>query len=123
MFGFIYFHLFFICTKFNSLFYICILNILQVFEKLREDGKSDCFNKLFAISGDVGDENLGLSSEDRLTLVEHVNIIFHSAATLDFEGTLKAAIETNLLGTRRVVQLSQEIRNLKVINICIIKTT
>ncbi|XP_044017830.1 putative fatty acyl-CoA reductase CG8306 isoform X1 [Aphidius gifuensis] len=85
----------------------------SVFEKLREDGKSDCFNKLIAISGDVGDENLGLSSEDRLTLVEHVNIIFHSAATLDFEGTLKAAIETNLLGTRRVVQLSQEIRNLK----------
>ncbi|XP_015117031.1 putative fatty acyl-CoA reductase CG8306 [Diachasma alloeum] len=85
----------------------------SVFDRLREEGKTDLFSKLIAVSGDVGEENLGLSSEERLTIVEHVEVIFHSAATLDFEAGLKPAVDINLLGTRRVVQLAQEIRNLK----------
>ena len=52
---------------------------------------------------------------DRLTLVEHVQVVFHSAASLDFEARLRSAIDINLLGTRRVAILSQEMRNLKVI--------
>lgn len=73
---------------------------------------------MIPIAGDVGEENLGLSSADRLTLVEDVNIVFHSAATLDFEADLKSNTNINLLGTRRVVQLCQEIRDLKVNSIC-----
>lgn len=69
---------------------------------------------MIPVAGDVGEENLGLSSGDRLTLVEDVNIVFHSAATLDFEADLKSNTNINLLGTRRVVQLCQEIRDLKV---------
>ncbi|XP_034946176.1 putative fatty acyl-CoA reductase CG8306 [Chelonus insularis] len=87
----------------------------SVFDRLREEKKEYLFNKLIPIAGDVGAENLGLSAEDRFTLVEEVNVIFHSAATLDFGASLKSAIDINLLGTRRIVQLSQEIRNLKAI--------
>ena len=85
----------------------------SVFDRLKEENKTHLFEKLIAIGGDVGQENLGLSSADRLTLVGEVEIVFHSAATLDFEADLKTTTSINLLGTRRVVELCQEIRDLK----------
>lgn len=85
----------------------------SVFDKLKEENKTELFKKLIAISGDVGEDNLGLSSEDRLKLIENVQIVVHSAATLDFEANLKNTVQTNLLGTRRIVQLCKEIRDLK----------
>ncbi|OAD57820.1 hypothetical protein WN48_01515 [Eufriesea mexicana] len=65
------------------------------------------------VAGDVGEENLGLSTTDRFTLIEDVQIVFHCAATLEFVADLKSTTNINLLGTRRVVQLCQEIRDLK----------
>lgn len=85
-----------------------------MFNRFKEENKSHLFDKLIAVAGDVGEENLGLSSADRLTLVEDIQIVFHSAATLDFEADLKSTTTINLLGTRRVVELCQEIRDLKV---------
>lgn len=81
---------------------------------MREENKTELFKKLIAISGDIGEDNLGLSNEDRSQLIENVQIVVHSAATLDFEVSLKNAVLINLLGTRRVIQLCQEIKNLKV---------
>ncbi|XP_033222189.1 putative fatty acyl-CoA reductase CG8306 [Belonocnema kinseyi] len=85
----------------------------SVFDRIKKENNEDLFKKLIAVAGDVGEDNLGLSSNDRLTLVEHINIVVHSAATLDFEADLKSTVNINLLGTRRVVQISQEIRDLK----------
>lgn len=85
----------------------------SVFSRLKEENKADLLDKLIPVAGDVGEENLGLSSADRLTLVEEVQIVFHSAATLDFDADLKSTTNCNLLGTRRVVELCQEIRDLK----------
>jgi fatty acyl-CoA reductase len=81
---------------------------------LRELRGADIFQKLVAVVGDVGEDNLGLSPADRRILTENVNIVFHSAATLDFEATLRPGVNINLLGTRRVVQLSKEISHLEV---------
>lgn len=85
----------------------------SVFDRLREEKKTDLFKKLISIAGDVGEDNLGLSAEDRSTLINKIHVVFHSAATLDFEADLKSTANTNLLGTRRVVQLCQEIKDLK----------
>lgn len=67
---------------------------------------------MIAIPGDVGEENLGISPENRNILINNVNVIIHSAATLDFHESLKPTVNINLLGTRRVVQLASEVRNL-----------
>lgn len=84
-----------------------------LYEKLIELRGSDIFQKLVAVAGDVGEDNLGLSPSDRRLIVENVNLVFHCAATLDFEATLKPTVNTNLLGTRRVVQLCKEMSKLK----------
>nr|XP_012220656.1 PREDICTED: putative fatty acyl-CoA reductase CG8306 [Linepithema humile] len=87
----------------------------SVFNRLKEENQTDLFKKLIAVAGDVGEENLGLSSQDRTTLINTVQVVFHSAATLDFEADLKSTTSINLLGTRRIVQLCQEIKDLKVL--------
>lgn len=87
---------------------------LQIFEKLLETQSQDVFNKLVPIPGDVGEENLGLSGSDRKVLVDQVNVVIHSAATLDFQENLRPTVNINLLGTRRVMELCKEMKNLKV---------
>lgn len=84
-----------------------------MFEILLREQSPDVFNKLVAIQGDVGLDNLGISPSDRKILINNVNVIIHSAATLDFHEPLKPTVNTNLLGTRRVTQLAKEVRNLE----------
>lgn len=84
-----------------------------VFENLQEASGDAPFKKLIAVAGDVGEDDLGLSQQDRQTLISNVHIVFHSAATLDFEAGLKPTVKTNLLGTRRIVQLASECRNIQ----------
>lgn len=84
----------------------------SVFTVLLEQTSEDIFNKLVPVAGDVGEENLGLSAADRQMLINNVNIVIHSAATLDFQAALKPTVVINLLGTRRVMQLSQELKNI-----------
>ncbi|XP_014485791.1 PREDICTED: uncharacterized protein LOC106750169 [Dinoponera quadriceps] len=87
----------------------------SIFNMLREKEQADLFRKLIAVTGDVGEENLGLSPEDRETLINTVQVVFHAAATLDFEADLKTTTNINLLGTRRIIQLCREINDLKVL--------
>lgn len=85
----------------------------QVFETLLQTSSTDIFKKLLPITGDVSEEQLGISPADRKILIDNVNVVFHSAATLDFNESLKPTVTTNLLGTRRVMQLCNEMKNLK----------
>jgi len=81
---------------------------------MREEKQTDLFKKLIAVAGDVGKENLGLSLQDQTTLINTIDVVFHSAATLDFEADLRTTANINLLGTRRIVQLCRQIKELKV---------
>ncbi|CAH0602009.1 unnamed protein product [Chrysodeixis includens] len=85
-----------------------------VFEKLLESKTTDIFQKLIPVAGDVGEEGLGLSPQDRQTLVENIEVVIHSAATLDFQESLRPTVKINLLGTRRVMELCKEAKKLKV---------
>lgn len=49
----------------------------------------DLKKKIVAIEGDLGLKSLGISEQDRQTLIDNVNIVFHSAATVRFDEPLK----------------------------------
>lgn len=70
------------------------------------------FSKLIPIEGDVGSDELGLNADSKNLLINQVEIVIHSAATLDFQETLRPTVNTNLLGTRRVLTLSREMKHL-----------
>lgn len=84
----------------------------SVFDRFKELQLESRFSKIVPIEGDVGLEHLGISPADRETLIENVNVVFHSAATLDFFQSLKETTNINLRGTRRVVELCQQLRHL-----------
>lgn len=83
-----------------------------VFSTLLEQQSNEIFKKLVAVAGDVGEENLGLSPSDRQMLTANINVVIHSAATLDFQASLKPTVDINLLGTRRVMDLCKDSKNL-----------
>ncbi|EFN63046.1 Fatty acyl-CoA reductase 1, partial [Camponotus floridanus] len=85
---------------------------LQLFDRLRNE--PHCFKKLIPLKGDIKIEGLGLSSVDRNTLIERVSIIFHVAANVRFDNTLKKAIFINLRATRDICVLSKSLKNLMV---------
>ena len=59
------------------------------------------------------EDGLGLSEEDRATLVEQVTVVMHVAASISFKEPLYEALQSNTLGTWRVWQLGQQCRQLR----------
>lgn len=70
-------------------------------------------NKLIAISGDLTEARLGISSDDRQTLIDNVSIVFHSAATVRFHGPMSDFVKQNVLGTDEIMQLASEMKQLR----------
>lgn len=85
--------------------------MFQVFDGIRAKTPT-IFNKIYPIKGDVSLSNLGLSPEDRKMLMERVNIVFHSAATVKFDEPLKVAVNMNTKGTDQVIELCKNMKNL-----------
>lgn len=49
----------------------------------------DFKSKVAAVQGDLVEPNMGISDEDEQVLIDQVNVIFHSAATVRFDEPLK----------------------------------
>ncbi|KAJ8706363.1 hypothetical protein PYW08_010989 [Mythimna loreyi] len=83
------------------------------FDRLRKE-RPDFQSKVFVIAGDVLEVGLGLSEEDRALIVNRANIVFHVAASVRFDDPLEYAVRMNLRGTKEMVELATDIRNLNV---------
>ena len=69
-------------------------------------------NKVIPIAGDITSDNFGLSSSDRQTIIDKVEIVFHFAASVRFDDPLKDYIKSNIFGTKQMIDLCKQIRNL-----------
>ena len=67
--------------------------------------------KVVPIGGDILKNNLDLTAEDKKELTDNLDVILHSAASVDFNQRLDQAIQINTLGTLRVLQLAKECRH------------
>ncbi|XP_059609547.1 putative fatty acyl-CoA reductase CG5065 [Phlebotomus argentipes] len=84
-----------------------------LFDGLKEThGLEMLMDKCQVIGGDVTLADLGISSEDRQTLIDEVSIIYHCAATIRFDETLKKAILLNTRGTKLMIQLAKDCKHL-----------
>ncbi|XP_077559526.1 fatty acyl-CoA reductase 1-like [Haemaphysalis longicornis] len=84
----------------------------KVFERVRQE-QPGALEKVKAVAGDLTQPNLGFSATDQDTLVSKVSVVFHSAATVNFNEPLKRAVEMNLRGTRRVLDLCKKMSGLR----------
>ena len=71
-------------------------------------------DKIKVVGGDVTVDDLGISDLDNETLIGNVNLIFHCAANVRFDQSIKEAVNFNTAGTLRVLQLATKIKNFKV---------
>lgn len=55
-----------------------------------------------------------MSEKDRQKLIENCQIIFHAAATVRFDEKLKLALAINVNGTKEIMTLSKQIKDLVV---------
>lgn len=83
-----------------------------IFDRLKSE-KPKFRNKVEAVPGDCSITGLGLSIIDRQRLISKINIIFHVAATVNFNEQIKLAYRINVNGTRDVLNLAREIINLQ----------
>lgn len=69
--------------------------------------------KIIFIAGDISKANIGVSKSDFQVLKENVNIVFHSAATVRFDQSIKEAVNLNTLGSMRLWDLCSQMLNLR----------
>ncbi|KAL3270479.1 hypothetical protein HHI36_021022 [Cryptolaemus montrouzieri] len=70
-------------------------------------------HKVVGIEGDCSYENLGMSEQDRRTLIDNVDIIFHAAATVRFDEKMKLAVGINVRAPKCIVEMAQQMKNLR----------
>ncbi|XP_032590860.1 putative fatty acyl-CoA reductase CG5065 isoform X2 [Drosophila grimshawi] len=85
---------------------------LPIFQRLRDE-RPHMMKKVTIYQGDVTYDLLGLSGESLKHVVEQTNIVFHMAATLKLEGNLHDAIDMNLQGTQRALNVAKDMKQLE----------
>ncbi|XP_012158352.1 putative fatty acyl-CoA reductase CG5065 [Ceratitis capitata] len=89
-------------------------DILQskLFERVRQE-QPQALKKVHAIAGDCSELGLGINEKD-LKLLQNVNIIYHSAASVRFDDPLRDAILMNTRGTYELIKIAETLKQLKV---------
>ncbi|CAO3655153.1 unnamed protein product [Mucor hiemalis] len=70
-------------------------------------------NKIIPIAGDIISPDLSMTEFDRERITENVNVVIHCAATLNYSERLDLALETNTLGTLRMMDLADECKHME----------
>ena len=96
-----------VSTRFDE-----VLNDM-VFHRLKKSNPK-CLEKVVAIEGDISCPGFSINPNDLETLIRDVSVVFHSAATVKFNEVLRIAVNINILGTRRVIELCRKLPELKV---------
>ncbi|CAH1107706.1 unnamed protein product [Psylliodes chrysocephalus] len=83
-----------------------------VFGRIKQEN-IDVFLKVKAVCGDITHVNLGINKKEVTILLDKIDIVFHSAATVKFNEDLKQALIYNTLGTKQVLEFCTKIKQLK----------
>ncbi|KAB0791432.1 hypothetical protein PPYR_03232 [Photinus pyralis] len=83
-----------------------------VFDRVR-DTNVKLFQKLHCVSGDLIQSELGMSNDDIQLLQDRVTVVFHMAANVRFDQSLKTALVMNTGGTLMVLELIASFKRLR----------
>ncbi|XP_030562484.1 fatty acyl-CoA reductase wat-like [Drosophila novamexicana] len=74
--------------------------------------KPNIFDRVVIITGDCKEPDLGISPTDRALLTQEVELVVHSAATVNFAEPLHVALDINARATRHMLQLAKDMQRL-----------
>ena len=88
---------------------------MQLFQHLRTE-TPEVMDRIVPIAGDINKPGLGISKEDEEILVGSVSIVFHLAASIRFNESLRNALQYNVISVREMVKLCHKMKKLQVRN-------
>ncbi|EFA05233.2 putative fatty acyl-CoA reductase CG5065 [Tribolium castaneum] len=83
-----------------------------LFDLLKKQQGDEILKKVEAISADMEAPDLALAASDRKKLAEEVEMIYHCAATIRFDESLRKAVFLNTRGTKLMLDLAKECKKL-----------
>ncbi|XP_065220770.1 putative fatty acyl-CoA reductase CG5065 [Planococcus citri] len=84
-----------------------------IFDNFKKNNP-EILKKVALIQGDMQQKDLNLSESDRRKLQDEITVVFHIAAVLKMNATLKEAVEMNVEATMTLLNICTSMRNLKV---------
>ncbi|NWU09264.1 FACR1 reductase, partial [Cephalopterus ornatus] len=85
----------------------------KLFDRLREE-QPDFKAKIIVVMSELTQPDLDLSEPIKEKLIDCINIVFHCAATIRFNETLRGAVQLNVIATQQLLFLAQRMKNLEV---------
>ena len=70
-------------------------------------------DKVEAVNGDIVEPHFGLDAESLEMIINEVNIIFHSAATVRFDEDLTKSVAMNVEAVSSMIWLARQVKNLE----------
>ena len=80
---------------------------------MRESLQADISEVVVPVAGDMLEHQLGMSEEDTDRLLADTQVVFHSAATVNFDEKLKLSVRMNVIGVKKIVELSRKMKHLE----------
>lgn len=84
-----------------------------MFKRIKDE-KPEVLQKIIPVFGDITEPNCGMNEEHLKKVREESELVFHMAASLRLEATLKPNIQMNLLGTKHVIELCKRMTKISV---------
>jgi nucleoside-diphosphate-sugar epimerase len=72
-----------------------------------------CTSQVELLEGDLNSDDLGLSQRELSLVQNNVNILIHSAASIQLEADVQHTLRSNYLGTRRLLALATQMQQLR----------
>lgn len=82
-----------------------------MFHRIKDENPEQ-FKKIIPVFGDITNDRLGLNDEQYKLVVNTTSVVFHMAASLRLEATLKPNVIMNLTGTKNVLDMCKDMKNL-----------
>lgn len=84
---------------------------IPLFERLSNE-KPEMLDKIMPIYGDICLHDLGMSNDDLTQVINETNIVFHMAASVNFEEPVKIALAQNVRAVKSVIDIAKRMPNL-----------
>ncbi|XP_017888866.1 putative fatty acyl-CoA reductase CG5065 isoform X2 [Ceratina calcarata] len=81
--------------------------------KIIKEKYPERLKKLILVPGETTSEDLGLSTDDKARLLKEVSVVFHMAANVKFDLSLKEAVNINTVGTMNVLNFVKQMPHLQ----------
>ena len=85
-----------------------------VFHKLKIKDQM-LMNRIRIVEGDLQIAGLGISEESQEYITKNAQIVFHAAADVKFDRSLKKAVEVNVRGTRDLLSMLEKAEKIEAI--------